>query len=353
VKKCDYCAFYSLPNQSDEIKRDYFEALCRQIGFFPTDRKVETVYFGGGTPPMLGVERLCKLIELISTRFELKDDCEITVEINPETVDYDALCRLKNAGANRLSIGIQSSNDEVLKRLGRIHTFQRAKDCILDAKKAGFENISADIIFGLPNTTEEVFKKTLCDIMSTKPNHISAYSLQVEEGTPLFEKKSSLDFPDEESEERQYELLCKILTENGFEHYEISSFAKEGFRSRHNSNYWKRREYFGFGAAAHSFFNGKRFSAVCDVLDFIEKSKASLFAPTDYDLQEILSEEDAFEEAIMLGLRTSDGALVPEGSKSVAERIAKLGFGRFENGRLCLNSRGFRVSNEIIAEIII
>ena len=164
VKKCDYCAFYSLPDQSDELKRDYFEALCRQLSFFQSDRKIETVYFGGGTPPMLGVDRLCKLIELISARFELTDDCEITVEINPETVDYDALCKLKKAGANRLSIGIQSSNDEVLKRLGRIHTFQRAKDCVLDAKNAGFANISADIIFGLPNTIR--FMATGCFFFS-------------------------------------------------------------------------------------------------------------------------------------------------------------------------------------------
>lgn len=353
VKKCDYCAFYSLPAQSDEIKQDYFDALCRQIGFFQNDRTVSTVYFGGGTPPMLGIERLCKLIELISSRFKLADDCEITVEINPETVDHDALCRLKSAGANRLSIGIQSSNDDVLKKLGRIHSFARAKDCILDARRAGFANISADIIFGLPDCGEEIFKKTVYDIMSTEPDHISAYSLQVEEGTPLFEKRCSLNFPDEESEERQYELLCKALSDNGFEHYEISSFAKAGFRSKHNSNYWKRHEYFGFGVAAHSFYNGKRFSAVCDVLDYIEKSNSSLFAPTDYGKQDFLSEEDAFEEEIMLGLRTSDGAMIPKKAFGVAERIADLGFGRFENGRLCLNDRGFRVSNEIIAEIII
>ncbi len=353
VKKCEYCAFYSLPDQSDGVKQEYFDALLRQIGFFVPDRKIETVYFGGGTPPMLGVDRLCKLLTLIKSKFVLTDDCEITVEVNPETVDYDSLSKLKAAGFNRLSVGIQSSNDGVLKQLGRIHTFEKAKSCIQSAKAVGFDNISADIIFGLPNSSQEVFEKTVFDIMSTDVNHISAYSLQVEEGTPLFNKREILDFPDEDGEERQYDALCRILKENGFEHYEISSFAKSGLRSKHNSNYWKRKEYFGFGAAAHSFYNGKRFSADCDIFEFIEKSKISAFAPTDYDIQDVISDSDAYEEEIMLGLRTSDGALIPESAVPIAKRIANLGFGIFENGVLSLNSKGFRVSNEIIAEILL
>jgi oxygen-independent coproporphyrinogen-3 oxidase len=353
VKKCDYCAFYSLPNQSDEVKQAYFESLYRQISLFPTDRTVITVYFGGGTPPLLGTDRLCKLISLIITRFTLADNCEITVEINPGTVDFEDLKALKKAGVNRLSVGVQSSDDEVLASIGRIHSFAQAKECIENARRAGFDNISADLIFALPYQSFEAFEKSVHDIMSTEVDHISAYSLQVEEGTPIFERRNSLILPDEEGEEKQYEALVDILTENGFTHYEISSFSKNGKRSRHNMTYWNRGEYFGFGAAAHSFYNGRRFSAVADVGEYIEKSKYSLLSPTDYEDSEPISDVEAEEERIMLGLRTDRGASIPEDKHSVAERIAKLGFGKFENGVLALNSKGFRVSNEIISEILV
>ncbi len=352
VKKCDYCAFYSLSNQSEEIKQEYFEALKRQILFFEDDREIHSIYFGGGTPPMLGIDRLCKLLGLIKSRFTLKSDCEITVEVNPETIDYGALCKLKGAGFNRLSVGIQTSDDKVLRSIGRIHSFENAKQCISDARKAGFQNISADIIFALPDQSNEVFEKCVIDIMSTDVEHISAYSLQLEAGTPLFDRRAMLEFPDEDSEERQYGALCRILTANGFSHYEISSFAKEGFRSRHNMNYWARGDYFGFGAAAHSFYLGKRFSNVSDVDEFNKRSVVSLFAPTDFDEQPMISEKEAEEEAIMLSLRTADGAVIPEKAKQAAKRIAEMRYGDFDGARLSLNSKGFRVSNEIITQIL-
>ena len=170
---------------------------------------------------------------------------------------------------------------------------------------------------------------------------------------PLYLKRNVLHFPDEDKEEAQYGFLCDILKENGFSHYEISSFAKDGFESRHNLNYWACGEYFGFGAGAHSFYNGKRFSAVANVNEFTEKSYISLFAPTDYEQAEILSQKELDEERIMLGLRTSKGALIPKEAEEEAKRIATLGYGDFENGILTLNSKGFRVSNSIIAEILI
>ncbi len=353
VKKCDYCAFYSLPAQSEEIKQEYFEALVRQIGFFETDRSITSVYFGGGTPPMLSVDRLCKLIALIKSKYRLTEDCEITVEVNPATVDYNDLCALKSAGANRLSVGIQSSDDNILASIGRVHTFLQARECILSARAAGFDNVSADIIFALPDQDGETFKKSVLDIMSTNVEHISAYSLQLEEGTPLYERRGLLKFPDEDGEESQYEALCEILKERGFEHYEISSFAKNGRKSRHNMNYWACGEYIGFGAAAHSFYGGKRFSAVADVNEYIAKSYISLFAATDFDDAEFIPADEAEEERIMLGLRTNAGVKIPKKAYATAEKIANLGYGSFENGILRLNSKGFRVSNEIIAEILI
>jgi len=267
-------------------------------------------------------------------------------------VDLDDLKLLKEAGANRLSIGIQSSDDDVLKSIGRIHSFEQGRECIFNARKCGFENINADIIFALPDCGIESFEKSVTQIAETGVDHISAYSLQLEEGTPLFRRADSLVFPNEEQEEEQYEALCEILKSKGFEHYEISSFCKKGFESKHNMNYWAAGEYFGFGAGAHSFFECRRFSAKANVKDFIEKSRISLLAPTSFYESEPISPEEAEEERIMLGLRTNRGTLIPDGKKEIAERIAKMGFGCFDGERLILNSKGFRVSNAIIGMIL-
>lgn len=353
VKKCDYCAFYSLPNQSDDIKQEYFDALVRQIEFFPNDRPIDTIYFGGGTPPMLRVDRLCKLISLVKSRFNLTKDCEVTVEVNPKTVDFQSLSALKSAGANRLSIGVQSADDKVLASIGRIHSFKDAVLCINDARKAGFNNISADVIFALPDMTLDGFKDNLHKIMSTDINHLSAYSLQIEEGTPIFDKREALNFPDEDSEESQYNALLDIASSYGFSHYEISSFAKPNKQSRHNLKYWTMGDYFGFGASAHSFYNNRRFSAFSDVTEYIKQSKISLYSPTDYAYAEELTVDTLEEERIMLGLRTSNGALIPKHAHDTAKRIADMGYGTFKDGILRLNSKGFRVSNEIISQILI
>ena len=353
VKKCDYCAFYSISGATDETKEKYFQGLIKQIDVFETGYPVSTIYFGGGTPPVLGIERLSLVLERLKEKFNIKDDCEITVEVNPKTVDLDDLIKLRKAGFNRLSIGIQSASDRILGSIGRIHTFEEGKKCIRDGFDAGFENISADVIFALPDQNVEEFKNGVIEIAETGVQHISAYSLQLEEGTPLFQRRTSLSFPDEDEEESQYNALWRILTERGFEHYEISSFAKKGFRSRHNMNYWARGEYVGFGAAAHSFYIGKRFSAPADIEYYIENSGKPFFGVTDFNEAEIISREEAEEERIMLGLRTADGALIPEKAFPQAETIARLGFGAFENGILRLNSKGFRVSNEIIGKILV
>ncbi len=352
VKKCNYCAFYSLPSASDHLKNAYFEALKRQINLFETEKEVKTVYFGGGTPPVLGVDRICELLRILSSRVHLSEDCEITIEINPKTVELESLCELKGAGFNRISVGVQSADDNVLRSLGRIHSSDDAKNCIAEARRAGFENISADIIFALPFEARKSFKQIILDIIATGVDHISAYSLQIEEGTPIYKNREQLDFPDEDSEEKQYNELCEVLKAHGFCHYEISSFAKCGYESRHNLNYWAGGEYFGFGAGAHSFYNGKRFSALCDVEEFIKKSELSLLAPTDFEVSSPLTEQEMNDEKIMLGLRTKYGARIPEDRFKIAEMIANQGFGEFDCGVLRLNSKGFRVSNAIIGMIL-
>ena len=352
IRKCNYCAFYSLPNQSEEVKESYLEALLRQIAFFRTEREISSIYFGGGTPTYFGAERLCKLLTKLYERFDIADCCEITVEVNPATVDLSSLKMLKEAGFNRLSVGIQSANDNILSLLGRAHSFKDAEQCISDAALAGFENISADVIFALPNQTNSEFASGLEKILSLGVKHISAYSLQLEEGTPFYKNFADYSFPDEESEEAQYETLCKLIKNHGMKHYEISSFALDGYESRHNMNYWARGEYMGFGAAAHSFYNNKRFSAPNDINSFIEKSKIGAFAPTNYHEIEPIPPEEAEEERIMLSLRTALGAKIPEPKLETAKKIAELGHGSLENGVLTLNSRGFRVSNYIIGQLI-
>ena len=352
LKKCDYCAFFSLANQADEVKQAYYEALLRQISHFKTDKEIKSIYFGGGTPTTLGASRLCSLLHAVKQSLTLSQDCEITLEVNPKTVDLSSLTELRKSGFNRLSIGVQSADDSVLRSLGRVHSFQDALFCISDARKAGFTNVSADIIFALPYQTDEAFVSGIEKIVKTGVNHISAYSLQLEEGTPLYERASRLSFPDEDSEEWQYSRLCAILKENGFTHYEISSFAKNGDFSRHNLNYWACGEYFGFGAGAHSHYLGRRFSTPCDIDAFIEKSHLSLLAPTDFDASPILTEAEREEERIMLGLRTSFGVKIPDKKHHVGIKVASLGYGSYKDGVLSLNSRGFRVSNAIIAELL-
>ncbi len=351
AKKCKYCAFCSYENVADGKKQEYFEAICRQLDFFE-EKNIKSVYIGGGTPPMLKTERLEALIRKIKDKFSLGGDVEFTVEVNPKTVDFTSLSRLLDAGANRLSVGVQSADDGVLKNLGRIHDFSDAEKCISDARKAGFTNISADVMFALPYPSEISFEENLKRIIGLGVNHISAYSLQLEEGTRLFEEKELLKFPSEDEEEAQYDTLCRVMRENGFSHYEVSSFAKDGKFSIHNGGYWSGREYFGFGAAAHSYYRNKRFSNTCALDEYIEKSKISLFAPTDFEDVNELTLEEKEEERIMLSLRTSSGVHLDGDRLLKAENIAKLGFGKVENGVFILNDKGFRVSNEIIAEII-
>lgn len=352
VKKCDYCAFYSLASQGEAIKDEYLQALLRQVSCFQTRERVTSIYFGGGTPTVFGVDRLCKLLSFVRRRFILADGCEITVEVNPKTVDEDGLRALFDCGFNRLSVGVQSANDEILAKIGRIHTFADAQGCIQDARAVGFTNVSADVIFALPSLTTEILADTLQKIMSTGVDHISAYSLQLENGTPLYSRRDLLELPTEDEEEAQYELLCAVLTENGFTHYEVSSFCKAGFESRHNLGYWSRNAYFGFGASAHSFYNGRRFSNVADVNRYIELTKDGLFEPTDYRGAAPIGDREALEEMIMLSLRTDRGALIPDSAIPYAKTLAEHNFGTLNNGRLVLNSSGFRVSNTIIAEII-
>lgn len=352
VRKCHYCAFYSVPCASplatEEQKDAYLSALEAQAVSFPEKREVGSVYFGGGTPSVFGVERLTALLAFVRTHFSLAADCEITVEVNPASITAEGLRVLKKAGCGRLSVGMQSALDEELRFLGRLHTFSDTKQCVRDARDAGFDNISLDLLFALPGQTVASFGKSVDAALSLAPEHISAYSLQLEEGTAFYVNREKLRFPSEDEEEAQYDLLCAAAREAGFRHYEISSFAKEGRQSRHNLRYWKRGDYLGIGAAAHSLWNGKRFSNSPDLRAYL----ADPLGSNDYRSAERIDETEALEETVMLGLRTDEGIPAELVSPVRARRIAETGLLELRGGSIVLTERGWRVSNALIGQLL-
>lgn len=347
-RKCAYCAFFSLCGSPNSLIDDYFAALKAQISLLPP-QKFSTVYFGGGTPTFAGASRCAGLLEHIYMTHSVDNDAEITIEANPGTVDHEAFCTLKAAGFNRLSLGLQSASDKVLSAMGRAHTVGDFNDAYNSALAAGFTNISVDMIFGLPKEFGDGLDDTVRLIKALDPQHISAYSLSVEPKTKLFQKKDVLTFPTEDEEEEQYKFICDSFS--GYEHYEISSFAKLGYRSRHNSAYWKLTPYLGIGAAAHSFYENKRFSYPSDVKGFIECA-GKPFGNSDFFSAIPESSAELDEDRIMLGLRTSDGAVLNGSQIKKAATAVKAGLAELIGDRLILNSAGYRVSNEIIAEIL-
>ncbi|MBQ7047777.1 MAG: radical SAM family heme chaperone HemW [Clostridia bacterium] len=352
VSKCAYCAFYSTPQWDEPLLDSYTEALIRQTEGFEGSEGflVTSVYFGGGTPTVLGALRLCRVLDAVKRCFKLKNGAEITLEANPKTVTYDDLCILRKAGFNRLSLGAQSFNDPTLRLLNRPHTADDFVACFKNARLAGFNNVSVDLIFALPNENEDALSYSVSRLIELKPKHISVYGLSLEEGTPLFENKEKYAFPAEDGEERQYCTLCKLLRDSGYSHYEISNFALDGYEAKHNTGYWKRVPYFGFGAGAHSFFRNRRFKTPRDVTAYTEKTKLGFLSPTDYENAEEITEAEAREEEIMLSLRLAEGA--PIALEKVPSVIFETGCGVYENGRLSLTEKGFRVSNAIIGMLM-
>ena len=339
-RKCRYCAFHSAP--ACEIER-YTAAMEQAIARFGKEAKpLSTLYLGGGTPALLGAQNIKRLIECARSAFGFKEDIEITMELNPESTDLPLLKALKESGANRLSLGVQSLQDKELSALGRLHDAKRAEEALKMIFEAGFANVSADVMYGIPEQTEESFGETLDRLLAFPLTHLSAYSLQIEEGTPLYE--SGLAPMEEEQEERLHALLCQKAKEQGLIHYEISNFGKEGYFSRHNLAYWRRTDYLGLGPSAHSFYQGVRYAYPADTEGFI-KDPLTLQDPLP------IGEEEAREEQILLGLRTIEGVpmkLLPQSLDLAPLRP----FITIHGDRLALNEKGFRLSNYIIGEIL-
>lgn len=340
-KKCAYCDFYSaIP--TDSVIDSYISALKRDIkqwgGFL--NRPIDTIYFGGGTPSLLG-DRIIPLLECIKDNFNVSDNTEITLEINPQKDIENVLKSAKLAGVNRLSIGAQSGNDNELSLLGRTHTKADTENAVKLARNLGFSNISLDLMIGLPHSTINTLKHNLDFLLSLNPEHISAYILKIEPKTLFFKQRKTLNLPDDDAVCDQYLFMCDYLEKIGFSHYEISNFAKDNKESRHNLKYWKCQEYLGLGPSAHSFLDGKRFYFERDLKAYINGT-----TPT----QDGIGGTEA--EKLMLGLRLKEGVNYSSLPENKADLFIKNGLATNVDGKFCLTNKGFLISNAIIGELI-
>ena len=349
--KCPYCDFYSLPGKN--CSDDYIAALCDEIrsfsavGDFVSDRKipVDTVYFGGGTPSLLSPFQLEKILEAVKEGFTVSSDSEITLECNPSSPSLDIF--MKSAallGVNRISLGMQSSTDTERRLLGRKGTSENVKAAVEYARSSGIENISLDVMVGVPESTRDTLKGTLDFALSLEVPHISAYMLKIEEGTYYHRNQDKLSLPTEDETADMYLFMSHYLAEKGFLHYEISNFCKDGLYSKHNMKYWEGTPYIGFGPSAHSFYNGRRFYFPDDISSFINNRKA-VFDGMGGDSEEML----------MLLLRTYKGISLQDKTekfKKIIDMYASHGLGRVENGRFFLTPEGMLISNSIIIQLI-
>lgn len=303
VRKCQYCDFLSGPSDQ-KTRDDYVDALCREIRSISQKEvyEVVSIFIGGGTPSVLSGGQLCRIMDEIKQAFILSGDAEITMEANPGTVSLEQLKLCHEAGINRISFGLQSTVQQELDMLGRIHTYEEFLQSYHWARKAGFSNINVDLMFAIPGQTCENWKHNLETIAELSPEHISAYSLIIEEGTPFAQKK--LILPTEDEEYQMYEDTAEILRKYGFHQYEISNYARDGFECRHNKGYWQRTEYLGAGLGAASLFRGKRFSNTRDMQIYLADSTEPEKIREDVTT---LSRNNEIEEFMFLGLRMTEG----------------------------------------------
>ncbi|HOP10016.1 MAG TPA: radical SAM family heme chaperone HemW [Oscillospiraceae bacterium] len=347
--KCHYCDFYSV-RPDDGVAESYIQAVLKAAEPY-RDEKIDTAYFGGGNPLLLGAHNLCRLLDELCGIFRLKTNSEITLESNPEDVSPEAAKTLFDGGFNRISIGVQSLDDEVLKKLGRRHDAKQAISAVETAYQAGFRHISADLMLSLPDATPEKDKNTAKALCQLPLDHISAYLLKVEQGTLFAGMK--LNLPDEDSTADSYLAVCETLEENGFAQYEISNFAKPGGKSRHNLKYWTLEPYVGLGPAAHSFYNGRRFYYPRDLVGFLQNPQKTVFD----------GDGGNAEEKIAMALRLTEGIAINELKRLIGEKGTanlekpmkdwiKNGLATEKDGRFSLTPKGFLVSNSIISRIL-
>ena len=342
----------------------YLDAMTRHIkeaGALAPDHKVDTIYFGGGTPSFFGADGMATLLTAVRRFFDVASDAEITFEANPDSVSDKLLRRLRAEGFNRVSLGVQCDDDAILQKIGRPHNYAQAVTAVERIRKAGYKNLSLDLMYGLPGQTLEGWEKTLRRVLTLNPEHISCYGLKVEERTPLYDYKDACNLPDDDMQADMYLTAVDILKSKGYRQYEISNFARKGLISKHNMKYWTGGEYLGFGPDASSDFAGKRFTMVRDLLAYIDgiKGKGQVVS----ELHEIPPRERA-GEFLMTRLRTTDGVdpkeyeskyLLPFAPLEAAlERFAQRQLAeKNADGRWSLTPEGFLVSNSILSDLLL
>ena len=364
AKKCLYCDFPSY-GEMDKYFEDYTESLLNEIKNgerIYSDYDISTIFIGGGTPTVLSPKLLGKITDAVLERYNVESNAEITSEANPGTVDGYKLKEMKAMGINRLSFGVQAWQNNILKALGRIHDRETFLKNLDEAKNAGFENINCDLMFSLPNQTFKDWMETLENFSKLDIQHISAYSLIVEDGTPFkkMQEEGRLLLPDEETDRKMYSAANEMLAKNGFERYEISNFAKKGFESRHNITYWETRPYIGFGLGSHSYFQAERYNNTYDLKEYIA---ANGDAKKLRENKEILTDKEKEEEFMFMGLRMKKGISTDEFSRRFGRDIYSVYGEKIEElldekliekkeNRIMLTERGTDVSNIVFERFI-
>jgi oxygen-independent coproporphyrinogen-3 oxidase len=357
VRKCSYCDFCSFPLNRAPDRRAYIDALLSEMDLYrERDLTVDTVFFGGGTPSLLTPDELDGILAHIREVFHVTPDAEMTLEANPGTVTRESMRRAIAAGVNRISLGLQSIHENEMKILGRIHNYDDFLAAYNTVRELGIDNVNVDLMYAIPSQTVESLSETVDRVLSLSPEHVSLYSLILEEGTPLYEMRETLELPDEDAEIAMYSLVTDKLRRAGYTHYEISNYARAGRESRHNLRYWQGGRYLGFGLSAYSYFDGERFGNTSDPSLYLSGKGIA----TD---REIIDLEREAYEYVMLGLRLGEGISLRDystrfgsdfldGRRDSIDSLIGMGYATLDGDRLKLTERGFYVNNAILTELI-
>ena len=364
VRKCKYCDFNSFKLNIDE-KKKYLSALSKEMELYKEkigQKEIDSIFVGGGTPSILNEEEIKILFDNINLNFKIKEDAEITMECNPGTIDEKKLLAMKESGVNRLSIGLQAVQNHHLKYIGRIHTYEEFEKNYIEAKNIGFNNINIDLMYALPNQTVEDWKETLEKIVKLNPEHISAYSLILEENTELFDMFNRKEFRllDEDTDIEMYEYTINYLKLHGYNQYEISNYAKTGYECNHNILYWKCENYIGIGTSSAGYLNNIRYNNICEI-DKYEEAVLNNKKPIEFE--EFTSEKDEIEEKIFLGLRMNEGIKFidfeekynlnfEDKYKEQIEKLTKMNLIEVDNQGMRLTQKGREISNSVFVEFM-
>ena len=368
MKKCFYCDFVSYANKEDMIEK-YIKALEKEIKIKAEENKllkINTIYIGGGTPSFIDSKHIVYIINAIKESFNVKENAEITIEVNPGTVTKNKLEDYIKCGINRISIGLQTTNNELLKQIGRIHTYEQFLETYNLIRMVGFNNINVDLMLALPNQTIKDLEDSLNKVIMLKPEHISVYSLILEEKTKLYDlvESGKLELLDESIERNMYWKVKNILEQNGYKHYEISNFAKQGYESKHNLNCWNQEEYLGMGVAAHSYLNSKRYSNTENLEQYINKLLEKEGTKNDIvTIHEEQTLEDKQKEYMLLGLRKIEGIKISDFKNKFVQnpiyifrkeldKLVKEDLIQVEDNNIKLTKKGLDLANLVFEEFV-